>query len=173
MSADRQHWICHCLAYSHHQQEGNITMSLRHATTHDLLALAPQLAQYADWHAMHEFVREVYGSHAVRVEVKAFAEYNDETYDPDVEIAVFDVEGKELKPDLSREKATAHIEYQTRGNWLSEDDYVEYRAEELFRERFAPVIHLPNVVNEDWEEVRSYDLIQPPLVPEIYLVDEA
>jgi hypothetical protein len=151
-------------------------MSLRHATTHDLLALAPQLNQYADWHAMHEFVRDVYGSNAVRAEVKSFAEYNDQYFEPKIEmIAVFDADGNELQPDLSRE--TAMVAEEKRADpeefsYIYEDDE-GYRIDELFYERVGALIHLPEAVSDEgMQETYSYDLTQPPPVPELYLEAE-
>ncbi len=65
-----------------------------------LVAAGLEREELARWGGVREYVHTLYGEQAVRAEVSAFSRYNDNTYDRDVLIDVFDAAGTRQFYDL-------------------------------------------------------------------------
>lgn len=146
----------------------------RSLTTDEKIALAVQLAWFADWHAMREFVFEAYGPLAVRAQLNSFAEYNDEDYFPEITMSVFDAAQNELQPDLSPEQAAIAQEksHHYNGSGYSDDVYAAFRAKELFLARLALIAHIPEGVKPDWKMHQNFDFTQEPVIPALFIEAE-
>ncbi len=68
-----------------------------------LLKLSQEAKQASDWVVVRDFANQVYGEdRAAKVEITAYEEYNDETYDDCIgSIMAYDGNGVEIEPDYS------------------------------------------------------------------------
>jgi hypothetical protein len=66
----------------------------------DIVAAGRERTALARWQGAREYVHTLYGERAVRADVIAFSRYNDNTYDRDIRLDVFDATGTRLFYDL-------------------------------------------------------------------------
>jgi hypothetical protein len=66
----------------------------------DIVAAGQERTALARWQGAREYVYTLYGERAVRADVIAFSRYNDNTYDRDIRLDVFDATGTRLFYDL-------------------------------------------------------------------------
>lgn len=66
----------------------------------DIVAAGRERTALARWQGAREYVHTLYGERAVRADVIAFSRYNDNTYDRDIRLDVFDTTGTRLFYDL-------------------------------------------------------------------------
>jgi hypothetical protein len=69
-------------------------------TSQDIVESGHERATLARWKGAHDYVHTLYGERAVRADVIAFSRYNDNTYDRDIRLDVFDATGTRLFYDL-------------------------------------------------------------------------
>lgn len=105
----------------------------------DIIAAGLERDTLARWSGARQYVHTLYGERAVRADVIAFSRYNDNTYDRDIRINVFDADDARLFYDL-------------RLPWwerfaLSEEEIVQYERE-----------HDPNQAEDtEYDSANSFD----------------
>jgi hypothetical protein len=87
----------------------------------DIVAAGHEHAALAHWQGARDYVHTLYGERAIRAEVIAFSRYNDNTYDRDLRLDVFDATGIRLFYDL-------RLPWWERFAY-SEEEIAEYNAE--------------------------------------------
>jgi hypothetical protein len=157
----------------------------------DIVAAGQERTALARWQGARDYVYTLYGERAVRANVIAFSRYNDNTYDRDIRLDVFDATGTRLFYDL-------HLPWWERFSF-SEADIANYIAEHDPKQSADAEYDAAAVYDEDdlvqgeiewlatlllgaeffdtrhpWDtDTLSYDLTRPPALrfPELWAED--
>lgn len=157
----------------------------------EVITAGKERAAYQRWQGAHEYVTSLYGERAVRADVIAFSRYNDNTYDRDMRLEVFDANDTRIAFDLrgawwrrfaptEDEIAQYEAAHEERKQWEDEydsafDDAPEAASAEIARMR-RELLGFEDLESSTlWDsDVQSYDLTATPTLryPRLWLREE-